>query len=225
MSLFQELKVEFENDIGVPVVFNEGGRFSVLGNEAFSISYGSEDGDLPEFPAPTYNDLFQKSYYFKDWTGSDEASFIPHKKTILKYSFDAFADAIERLVLTDVPCDAEALTSLDDITNAVDSFGDYRQNSTLSLNQAMLFRLKENIFKNHVTINGTGTLPFSWNFLDHEIPIFSHNQKSVTKAVVYHKHESIVVSDVEFKIVNKILWLTFRIGLNSKDRIKVFNLT
>ncbi|HXH74385.1 MAG TPA: hypothetical protein VNJ08_05445 [Bacteriovoracaceae bacterium] len=222
MSLFQELKDEFETEIGIPVVENQGGRFVVLGDGAFSITYGFEDGDLPEIPQSTYGSLFAKSYFFNEWFGDTEQSFAPYKKAILLRSFDAFADAMERLVLADDPCTLHNLASADDLVSAAESFGDYPDNASVGLNHRRLSDLKRTILNGRTSIIPT-KLPYSWNYLDSVIPLFAHSNKSSTKVIVFHKNESFVISDIEYKISKRRLWLTFLIGLNSMSKVKIFN--
>jgi len=223
MSLFKELKQSFENEIGIPVVSNEAGRFQTFGNENLSFIYGQEDGELPELPPISYGPLFAKSYYFNEFFGNNENDFLPHKNSILKNSFNCLADAMERYVLVDDPCDLHDLTSADDLLSASEDFADYHSNTSISLSLNQLMNLSRTLLSGRTSIVPVKQ-PFSWNYLDSIIPFFNHTKSDLTKAIVYQKDESFVISDITYKIERRRLWITFFIGLNSKDKIKVFNL-
>lgn len=224
MSLFNELKNDFQSKIKVPIVFNEAGKFQVFGHDNLHIVYGFEGGTLPELPPVTYKSLYKKTYYFKDWRGNSEKDFIPHKNTILKYSYDCLADAMEKFVVTDEPLPSSDLLSADDLASASESFGEYHSNSYISLGIVKYSMLNSTILNGRTQIQPT-ELPFAWNYLDSQIPFFTHGKKDLLKAIVFKIDESFVISDVSFDIYQNLMRLTFFIGASSADKIKVFNLT
>lgn len=226
MSFLSDLKNEFETIVGLPVVpVVSENRFQSVTEESFEFIYGDDNGNLPPAPAVTYKDLYPRVYWFKGFSGNNPEDFRIHFEDIIKLSCDCLADSMNITITKDETIEVNETPGADDLINEAESVANYHSDSFICYRFENFHKDRRiGILKDRTQVNISAKLPFERYYLDSLVPFFNPVHCKLDKIIVYNKTESFVIADVNFEIINNRLKLSFKMGLNSQDRVKAFKM-